>query len=83
MRSRTVSRLVNAGGNWNDGSAAGLSAFNSNDALGNANQNIGGRLAYRLMENTADTRTGPCLSAEDEEITPPARRTAESRREDR
>lgn len=39
-------RLVHAGGYWNAGSAAGLSAFHSNDALGCAYQSFGGRLAY-------------------------------------
>jgi hypothetical protein len=38
-------RVPIAGGNWNNGSNAGLFALNLNNVRGNSNNNIGGRVA--------------------------------------
>lgn len=37
------------GGNWNNGSKAGLGNVNLNNDAGNSNQNIGGRLKLRMF----------------------------------
>lgn len=40
-----MGRWLMSGGNWNNGSNAGLGALNLNNSASNANSNIGGRLA--------------------------------------
>lgn len=42
--SNTGSRMGIVGGNWNNGSKAGVSAFSGNNTLSNSNSNIGARL---------------------------------------
>ena len=39
-----VSRCFIVGGNWNDGAKAGVASANANNALSNANDNVGSRL---------------------------------------
>ena len=36
--------VLNVGGNWNNGSNAGLWYWNGNNSASNANSNIGGRI---------------------------------------
>ncbi len=43
---RPLSRSVNVGGNWNNGSNAGVSYVNANNSLSNSNSNIGSRLNF-------------------------------------
>lgn len=43
---RPFSRSVNVGGNWNNGSKAGVSYVNANNSLSNSNSNIGARLNF-------------------------------------
>lgn len=39
-------RALNVGGNWNNGSNAGVGYANSNNSVSNSNNNIGARLTY-------------------------------------
>ena len=45
-RSNSGSRCLNVGGNWGNGSNAGVAYANANNSLSNSNTNIGARLAY-------------------------------------
>lgn len=38
--------VLNVGGNWNNGSNAGLWYLNGNNGASNSNSNIGARLSY-------------------------------------
>ena len=41
--------ILQSGGNWNNGSKAGLSYLNSNNDVGNSNRNNGARLELRMF----------------------------------
>lgn len=45
-------RLLNVGGNANNGSICGLSCSNANNAFTNSNANIGARLKFILKHKT-------------------------------
>ena len=44
-------QVLMVGGNWNDGSIAGLFYFNANNSSSNSNGNIGARLLVFLMSS--------------------------------
>lgn len=49
IRTRSFSRSVNVGGNYNNGSNAGVSYVNANNSLSNSNSNIGSRLNFNII----------------------------------
>lgn len=61
---RPLSRSVNVGGNWNNGSNAGVSYVNANNSLSNTNSNIGSRLNFGIsiavIPTLALARTTDC-----------------------
>ena len=63
-------RSLHVGGNWNNGTNAGVAYANGNNSLDNSNSNIGARLSYLPSETClliTYSRKGPCLSAENRE----------------
>lgn len=46
FETRSLRRSVNVGGNWNNGTNAGVSYVNANNSLDNSNNNIGSRLNF-------------------------------------
>ena len=52
----TSKRLPYRGGNWNNGSNAGLAALNCNNSRVNTNSNIGFRLALEQRQKLAAKR---------------------------
>jgi len=49
-------RSLNVGGNWNNGSNAGVAYANGNNSFDNSNTNIGARLAY-LSQTVSESIT--------------------------
>lgn len=49
IETRFLTRSVNVGGNWNNGSNAGVSYVNANNDLSNSNNNIGSRLNFEKI----------------------------------
>lgn len=60
---RTWWRFPRRGGNYNNGSNAGLGYVNSNNARGNGNWNYGVRLRSRLIYSAARSRISGLLIA--------------------
>ena len=58
----TTEPFVDAGGNWNNGSRAGVGYANSNDSMSNANANNGARLTIRHQNNHTDHSDGGLTS---------------------
>jgi len=44
-----IGNILQSGGNWNNGSKAGLSYLNSNNGVGNSSRLIGARLELRMF----------------------------------
>ena len=63
MRLRSSERFPRRGGNYNNGSNAGLGYVNSNNARGNGNWNYGVRPRSRLIYSAARLRIGGLLIA--------------------
>lgn len=53
LNSNTGWRVLNVGGNYDNGSNAGLFYFNANNASSNANANIGARLLVIAFRHCA------------------------------
>ena len=60
---RSLERFPRRGGNYNNGSNAGLGYVNSNNARGNGNWNYGVRPRSRLIYSAARLRIGGLLIA--------------------
>ena len=64
-KAQTLKRLPIRGGNWNNGSNAGLAALNLNNARSNANSNIGFRPALSDARSSAVTTADPVRCKKD------------------
>lgn len=49
IEARSLCRSLYVGGNWNNGTNAGVSYVNANNDLSNSNNNIGSRLNFKTI----------------------------------